>query len=191
MLSLPEEVKLEMKYNGAQLGTINYEELKSKAEEVACCSLRCYRAKLQLIQRTQALGETNRSYVNALVNLGAIAYPKPEDEGTKNDVLYNALIAGLRIKHEAEKLVTCNMEQVPSACEEIKQMIQELRQEVDTLRDSLSEISRRSRLHHNHTFRPRESRTCFACGEIGHIERCCLQRNRQGNANGAGTGVRP
>ncbi|XP_076811872.1 uncharacterized protein LOC143458871 [Clavelina lepadiformis] len=223
MVSLPEDVKLEMICNGARLGTMNYEELKSKAEEVTCCSLRRNKAKQQLIQRAQALGETNRSYVNALVNFGAIAYPKPEDEGTKNDVLYNALIAGLRNKHEAERLVTCNMEvqcpkfldavkkllmmepahvqqhvskiqpieQVPSACEEMKQMIQGLRQEVDTLRESLSEISRRSRLNHNHPFRPRESRTCFTCGERGHISRYCLQRNRQGNANGAGTGVRP
>ncbi|CAK8686664.1 unnamed protein product [Clavelina lepadiformis] len=61
MLSLPEEFKLEMECNGAEVGTMNYEELKSKAEEVACCSLRCNKAKQQLIQRTQALGETNRS----------------------------------------------------------------------------------------------------------------------------------
>ncbi|CAK8678139.1 unnamed protein product [Clavelina lepadiformis] len=110
MLSLPEEVKLEMKCNGAEVGTINYVELKSKAEEVAFVSLRCNKSKEQLIQRTQAFGEMNRSYVNALVNLGAIAYPKPEDKGTKNDVLYNASIAGLLNKHEAERLVTCNME---------------------------------------------------------------------------------
>ncbi|CAK8678145.1 unnamed protein product [Clavelina lepadiformis] len=110
MLSLPEEIKLEMKCNGAEVGTKNYVELKSKAEEVAFVSLRCNKAKEQLIQRTQAFGEMNRSYVNALVNLGAIAYPKPEDKGTKNDVLYNASIAGLRNKHGAERLVTCNME---------------------------------------------------------------------------------
>ncbi|CAK8696211.1 unnamed protein product [Clavelina lepadiformis] len=132
MLSLPEEVKLEMKCNGQ---TTAYTKSPS------------------------IIGETNRSYVNALVNLGAIAYPKPEDEGTKNNVLHNALIAGLRNKHEAERLVTCNMEvqcpkfldavkkllmmepahvqqhgskiqpikQVPSACKEMKQMIQDLR----------------------------------------------------------------
>ena len=31
MLNLPEEVKLEMKCNGAEVGTMNYEELKFKA----------------------------------------------------------------------------------------------------------------------------------------------------------------
>ena len=61
MLSLPVEVKLEMKCNGAEVGTMNYEELKSKAKEVACRSLRCNKTKQRLIQETQALGETNRS----------------------------------------------------------------------------------------------------------------------------------
>ncbi|CAK8686658.1 unnamed protein product [Clavelina lepadiformis] len=85
-----------MKCNGAEVGTMNYEEITSKAEEVACCSLRCNKAEQQLIQRTQALVETNGSYVKALVNFGAIAYPKPEDEGTKNDVLYNTLCINYR-----------------------------------------------------------------------------------------------
>ncbi|XP_076824753.1 uncharacterized protein LOC143470477 [Clavelina lepadiformis] len=172
MVSLPEDVKLEMICNGAQLGTMNYEELKSKAEEVACCSLRCNKAKQQLIQRTQALGETNRSYVNALVNLGAIAYPKPEDEDAVKKLL---IMEPDHVQQHVSKIQP--MEQVPSAYEEMKQMIQDLRQEVDTLRESLSDISRRSRLNHNHPFR--ESRTCFACGERGHISRYCLQRNRQ------------
>ena len=92
---------MEMKCNGAEVGTMNCEELKSKAEEVVCCSLRSNKAKQQRLQRTQALGETKRRHVNALFNLAAIAYPKPENEATKKDVLYNFFIAGLRNKHEA------------------------------------------------------------------------------------------
>ncbi|CAK8689079.1 unnamed protein product [Clavelina lepadiformis] len=124
MLSLPEEVKLEMKCNGAEVDTMNYEELQSKDEEVSCCSIPCNKAKQQLIQRTQALGERYQSYVNTLVNLGAIVYPKPKDEGTKNDVFYNALIAGLRNKHKAERLVTCNIEvQCPKFLDAVKKLL--------------------------------------------------------------------
>ena len=61
-----------------------------------------------MINRCQAFGESNQSHVAALHQLGEIAYPDKEDAQTKNNVLYNVLISGLRDKHLVDRLIAGN-----------------------------------------------------------------------------------
>ena len=105
LASLPETMKFEMQEADKQLYELSYDALKQKATEVACGAKQSNRARQQLISRCQAIGESNHSYVAALHQLGEIAYPDKEDAQTKNDVLYNVLISGLRDKHLVDRLM--------------------------------------------------------------------------------------
>ena len=87
---------------------MSYDASKQKATKEACGAKQSNRARQQLISRCQAIEESNQSYVAALHQLGEIAYPDKEDAQTKNDVLYNVLISGLRDKHLVDRLMAGN-----------------------------------------------------------------------------------
>ena len=61
-----------------------------------------------MLNRCLAIGESNQSFIAALHRLGEIAYPNKEEAQTKNDVLYNVLISGLRDKHLVDSLMASN-----------------------------------------------------------------------------------
>ena len=108
LASLPETMKFEMQEADKQLYELSYDVLKQKATEVACGAKHSNKARQQLISRCQAIGESNQSYAAALHQLGEIAHPDKEDAQTKNDVLYNVLISGLRDKHLVDRLMVGN-----------------------------------------------------------------------------------
>ena len=61
-----------------------------------------------LISRCQTIEESNQSYAAVLHRLEEIAYSNKEDAQTKNNVLYNALISGLRDKDLVDPLIVGN-----------------------------------------------------------------------------------
>ena len=108
LASLPEIMKFEMQEADKQLYELSYDALKRKATKEACGAKQSNRARQQLISRCQAIGESNQSYVTALHQLGEIAYLDMEDAQTKNVVLYNVLISGLKDKHLVDRLMARN-----------------------------------------------------------------------------------
>ena len=103
--SLPSEMKFEMQEPDRQLYELNFDDLLEKANEVAG-GKQSRNARQKLITRCQEIGESNRSFVTALHQLGELAYPEKADSRIKNDVLYNVLLAGLRDKHHIDRLVS-------------------------------------------------------------------------------------
>ena len=122
--SLPSEMKFEMQEPDRQLYELNFDDLLEKANEVAG-GKQSRNARQKLITRCQEIGESNRSFVTALHQLGELAYPEKADSRIKNDVLYNVLLAGLRDKHHVDRLVTSNVGKTdsPSFLETAKRLL--------------------------------------------------------------------
>ena len=106
--SLPDSVKFDMQDDDHILHRMSYDELKARAVEILSGTEQRNTAKRRLYERRQGFGESLRSFVTALKNLGAMAYPESGDKQIKNDILYNLLLLGLRDKALAEKLIRDN-----------------------------------------------------------------------------------
>ncbi|XP_078492031.1 uncharacterized protein LOC144747702 [Ciona intestinalis] len=124
MSSLPEETKFEMEDPECSLHECTYEVLKEKAMRVACSASRCRSTRQQLFQRTQAIGETNKSFVTAISNLGKMAYPGNNEQTTRNEIMYNVLVGGLRNRQQAERIINENANvQVPTFLAAAKKLL--------------------------------------------------------------------
>ncbi|XP_078495563.1 uncharacterized protein LOC144751116 isoform X2 [Ciona intestinalis] len=182
------------------LQNLSYEELKERAQEVVCVIDQCAKARQQLFSRNQAIGESGRSFVTALTNLGEMAYPRESDKQIRNDVMYNMLINGLRNRNQAEQLLQCSENKLqPSFIEIAKKLLgkeerapisqsvtvisnerketADLRLLITQLQEQMEELRRQQ---HNHNqiasdarHPERDLRTCFNCGVRGHISRNC------------------
>ncbi|XP_078483157.1 uncharacterized protein LOC144743396 isoform X2 [Ciona intestinalis] len=202
--SLPDETKFDMRPIDGVLQNLSYEELKKRAQEVVCGIDQCAKARQQLFSRNQAIGESGRSFVTALTNLGEMAYPRESDKQIRNDVMYNMLINGLRNRNQAEQLLQCSENKLqPSFIEIAKKLLgkeerapisqsvtvisnerketADLRLLITQLQEQMEELRRQQHNHNQIAYDARhperDLRTCFNCGVRGHISRNC-QRKR-------------
>ena len=83
--SSPVGVKFEMQKTDYQFYELDFDDHQEKVTEVAG-EKQCSSALQQLIARSQAIGETNRSYDTALYQLEELADLTKKDVRTKSDV---------------------------------------------------------------------------------------------------------
>ena len=187
---------------------MSYDVLKQKATEVACGAKQPNKARQQLINRCQAIGESNQSYVAAVHQLGEIAYLHKKDAQTKNDMLYNVLISGLRDKHLVDRLVVRNLQAdrprffdtakrllalntnaVPDDSAALsaiglqksvnqKNEIEDLKSLIADLRKEIQDIRDRCIIQ-----RSTPVITCYFFRKSGHLQRNCPEKRRQVGGN--------
>ncbi|CAK8698169.1 unnamed protein product [Clavelina lepadiformis] len=204
--SLPEDMRFSMTDGRKELYELSYDELIQKANNTASGLSSQKHAMQQLFQRTQGFDESVRNFLEAIAQLGKMAYPNDEQHEMRSSVLYNLLVRGLRDRQQASQILRDNSKNVqPDFYATAKNIIEnaerthheprimtsevaavtgdhqdvyQLKKTVEKLQDELFQLRKEMKTARE----PREERRrlqCFNCGEYGHIaRRCHRQRAR-------------
>ncbi|CAK8674907.1 unnamed protein product [Clavelina lepadiformis] len=107
--SLPEDMKFSMTDGRKELYELSYDELIQQAKDTASGLSSQKHAMQQLFQRTRGFDESVRSFLEAIAQLGKMAYPNDEQHEMHSSVLYyNLLVQGLRDRQQASQILRDN-----------------------------------------------------------------------------------
>ncbi|XP_076825678.1 uncharacterized protein LOC143471176 isoform X2 [Clavelina lepadiformis] len=95
----------EIQGKDASVYDLEFDELVERASEAGRSKAEISRLKNSLLDRVQKPDESTRSFVYALRKQGDMAYASADQAPVKNEVLYLALIRGLRNRKISETLV--------------------------------------------------------------------------------------
>ncbi|CAK8674910.1 unnamed protein product [Clavelina lepadiformis] len=164
-------MKFSMTDGRKELYELSYDELIQQAKDTASGLSSQKHAMQQLFQRIRGFDESVRSFLEAIAQLGKMAYPNDEQHEMHRT---KSILENAERTHHEPRIMTSEVAAVTGDHQDVSQ----LKLTVEKLRDEIWQLRNEMKI----TREPREERRrlqCFNCGKYGHIaRRCHRQRAR-------------
>ncbi|XP_076807639.1 uncharacterized protein LOC143450813 isoform X1 [Clavelina lepadiformis] len=106
--SFDEDLSWDVRGRDASLFDLPYGELIKRSFEIRQSNVVINKLMINLLDRVQGLNESTRSFVNALKKLGNMTYRGENQDTIKNEILYLALLRGLK-SHKSSEALSANL----------------------------------------------------------------------------------